>query len=160
MFSNKKKPSLFERLTGTVRYEDAEYYEDDEDVASVPVTSTDDEQDEPTTAQDEDGELAVDVYETGNNIVVKAITAGVRKEGLDINLTRNTLTIRGIREDRQAGNPEDYLTQELYWGSFSRTIRLPEEVEIEEAGADEHHGLLTITLPKIDRNRAMKVKVQ
>ena len=159
MFSTKKKPSLFERLTGTVKYEDADFYEDEEDVKAVPVDE-DTGEDETVTAEEADGELAVDVYETAGTIVVKAITAGVRKEGLDINLTRNTLTIRGIREDRNAGSHEDYIAQELYWGPFSRTIRLPEEVEIEEASADEHHGLLTITLPKIDRNRAMKVKVQ
>jgi HSP20 family protein len=159
MFSNKKKPSLFERLTGTVRYEDADFYEEDnEDVRDVSATQEKYEEELPT--EETDGELAVDVYETGNTIVIKAITAGVRKEGLDINLTRNSLTIRGVREDRNTPDHEDYITQELYWGSFSRTIRLPEEVEIEEASADEHHGLLTITLPKIDRNRAMKVKVQ
>ncbi len=152
----KKKPSLFERLTGSMRASDPDE-EDflDDDILDDEGEVTDIPADESTS-----GELSVDVYETPNTIVIKAITAGVKKEGLDITISRREVVIEGSREDRTPGNTEDYIYQELYWGSFSRAIELPEEVEPEEAQAHELHGLLTIILPKIDKNKQTKVRVQ
>ncbi|MBP9821516.1 MAG: Hsp20/alpha crystallin family protein [Candidatus Pacebacteria bacterium] len=153
----KKKPSLFERLTGSMRASDPDE-EDflDDDIVEDDEGEVADISDEESTS----GELAVDVYETPNTIVIKAITAGVKKEGLDITISRREVVIEGSREDRTPGGAEDYIFQELYWGSFSRAIELPEEVEPEEAQAHELHGLLTIILPKIDRNKQTKVRVQ
>ena len=70
------------------------------------------------------------------------------------------VTIRGKREQHTEGGGDDFFFQELYWGSFSRTIVLPQEVEIEEAEASEKHGLLTIKLPKLDKGRHAKLKVK
>lgn len=152
----KKKPSLFERLTGSMRANDP----DDQDFLDDDIIDDEGEISNIPADESTSGELAIDVYETPNTIVIKAITAGVKKEGLDITISRREVVIEGSREDRTPGNTEDYIYQELYWGPFSRAIELPEEVEPEEAQAHELHGLLTIILPKIDRDKQTKVRVQ
>ncbi len=107
-----------------------------------------------------EGELSVDVYQTPTHIVIKAMIAGVRPEDLDVSITRDMVTVRGKREQHTEGSTGDFYFQELYWGSFSRTIVLPQEVEIEEAEAVEKHGLLIIRLPKMDKGRQAKLKVR
>jgi HSP20 family protein len=107
-----------------------------------------------------EGELSVDVYQTPTHIVIKAMIAGVKPEDLDVSITRDMVTIRGKRERHTEGGSSDFFFQELYWGSFSRTIVLPQEVEIEEAEAVEKHGLLIIRLPKMDKGRQAKLKVR
>lgn len=106
------------------------------------------------------GELAVDVYQTPTHIIIKAMIAGVKPEDLDVSITRDMVTIRGKRERHTEGTAGDFFFQELYWGAFSRTIVLPQEVEIEEADATEKHGLLTVRLPKLDKGRQAKLKVK
>lgn len=107
-----------------------------------------------------DGELSVDVYQTPTHIIIKAMIAGVRPEDLDVSITRDMVTIRGKREQHAEGQNGDFFFQELYWGSFSRTIVLPQEIDLEEAEASEKHGLLIIRLPKLDKGRAAKLKVR
>lgn len=107
-----------------------------------------------------EGELSVDVYQTATHIVIKAMIAGVKPEDLDVSITRDMVTIRGKREQHTEGGTSDFFFQELYWGAFSRTIVLPQEVEIEEAEAVEKHGLLIIRLPKMDKGRQAKLKVR
>jgi HSP20 family protein len=108
----------------------------------------------------EEGQLTVDLYQTPTEIVIKSMVAGVKPEDLDIAITRDVVTIKGKRETERFIKEEDYFHQELYWGSFSRTIMLPAEVEVEEAEAVEKHGLLIIKLPKIDKNRQTRLKVK
>jgi HSP20 family molecular chaperone IbpA len=110
--------------------------------------------------EEEMGELAVDVYQTPTHIVIKAMIAGVKPEDLDVSITRDLVTVRGRRERHSEGTNGDFFFQELYWGAFTRTIVLPQEVEIEEAEASEKHGLLTIRLPKLDKGRQAKLKVR
>ncbi len=110
--------------------------------------------------EEAEGELAVDVYETPTHLTIKAMIAGVRPEDLDVSITRDMVTVRGKRERAMEGNAGDFFFQELYWGSFSRTIVLPQEVEIEAAEATEKHGLLIIKLPKLDKGRHAKLKVK
>ena len=88
------------------------------------------------------------------------MVAGVMPDNLNITITRDSITIRGKREENKSINSENYFIQELYWGSFSRTISLPEEIDPEEAEAIEKHGLLIIKLPKIDKNRETKLKIK
>lgn len=107
-----------------------------------------------------EGELAVDVYQSGEDIIIKAMVAGVRPDNLDIAITRDMVTIKGKREASDEVSEENFFFRELYWGSFSRTILLPQEVEAEEAEAMERNGLLTIKLPRIDKGRQMKLKVK
>jgi HSP20 family protein len=88
------------------------------------------------------------------------MVAGVKPQDLDINITRDMVTIHGTREDSIEVTQENYFHKELYWGSFSRNIILPEEIDVEEADAKEKHGLLMITLPKLDKDRKTKLSVK
>ena len=146
----KDKKSFFERLTGTVKIPD-----DEEAVLPVHKRQEGWAEEEST-----DGQLTVDVYQTNNDIIIKTIVAGVHPEDLDISITRDMVTIKGHREEEKEISEEGYFHKELYWGSFSRTILLPEEVEVEEAEAIEKHGLLTIRLPKINKQKQTKLKVR
>ena len=98
--------------------------------------------------------------ETADAIVVKALVAGVQPTAVDIALTREMLTISGTREDEREVEDDNYFQRELYWGSFSRTILLPEEVDVDLAEASEKHGILMIRLPKINKKRQTKLKVR
>lgn len=106
-----------------------------------------------------DGQLTVDVYQTADDIVIRTMVAGVRPEDLEVNISRDLVTIKGTRE-HVIEDSSDYFHQELYWGSFSRTIMLPEEVDIEGAEAVEKYGMLTLRLPKMDKNRQTRVRVK
>lgn len=132
--------------------------EDDE----VAVKHYDDESEWHDDAEEEpqEGELPVDMYQTGDAIVIRALVAGVSPDDLDIAITRDMVTIKGTREEYQEATDDDYYHRELFWGSFSRTLLLPEEVLIDEADAQEKHGLLEIKLPKVDKGRSTKLKVK
>jgi len=126
---------------------------------TVPIAAhTELEESEPE--QIEEGELAVDVDQTPTHIIIKAMIAGVKPEDLDVSITRDMVTVRGKRERHTEGTAGDFFFSELYWGAFSRTIVLPQEVEIEEAETTEKHGLLVIRLPKLDKGRHAKLKVK
>lgn len=159
----KRGRSFFERLTGTVNVDDFEEEALEErevnQVASDNVID-DSVSEDQVEESDEEGQLIVDVYNTPDEIVIKAIVAGVKPDNLDISITRDMVTIRGKREEKREIREEDYFYQELYWGAFSRTILLPQEVEVEHAMANEKHGLLTIRLPKIDKEKQTKLKVR
>jgi HSP20 family protein len=108
----------------------------------------------------EEAQLALDIYETHDALIVKTMTAGVKKDDLVITLTRENLTIKGRRDNDTRHTTHQYHQQELYWGPFSRTIDLPEEVDIDGAVATEHHGLIPIKLPKFNKKRQATLKVQ
>jgi len=146
----KEKKSFFERLTGTVRMDD----DGEKEIQKNPNSWTEENED------DKDGELNVDVYQTSDMIVIKAMIAGVHPEDLDISITRDLITIRGEREEERIAKEDDYFIRELYWGSFSRTITLPEEIDVDESEAVEKHGLLILKLPKLDKKRQSKLKVK
>lgn len=116
-------------------------------------------QDMPPYEDDIDGELAVDVYDDGDALYLKTMTAGVRKEDLEITLSRERITLRGSRYNDESPSDEHFILQELYWGTFARTIDLPEEIDIDHAEATEEYGLLTLRLPKVDKFRETHIKV-
>ena len=105
-------------------------------------------------------ELAVDVYQTATEIMVQTMVAGVKPEDLELTIARDMITIRGKRENFRNIDDANYFTKELYWGTFSRTILLPQEVEPEEADATEKQGLLTIKLLKVDKEKKTSVRVK
>ena len=107
-----------------------------------------------------EGELTVDVYQTPESIIIKSMIAGVRPEDLDISITRDQVTIHGKREEERIARDEDYFARELYWGAFTRSIQLPEEIDVDEAEAIEKHGLLILKLPKLDKRKQSKLKVK
>lgn len=144
-------------LKSNPRTDDDTFF-DDEYLDDEPTPGSIENNDDGYTADSEDGQLAVDVYSFGDTIYVKTMIAGVKKADLDIDLTREQVTIRGSRYDNDAAG-DNYVFQELYWGSFSRTIELPEEVDIDHAKASEEHGLLTLELPKVDKERSTKLNI-
>lgn len=112
-------------------------------------------------AQEEDGgQLTIDVYQTPNEIVVESPIAGVAPEDIDISITPETVTIKGKRERETHIKDEDYVYQECYWGRFSRSVVLPQEVDADKADANIKNGVLTIRLPKLNRLKSKKLKVK
>jgi HSP20 family protein len=106
-----------------------------------------------------EGELAIDVYQTENEVVIQSAIAGVRPENLDIAIERDILTIRGNRE-KPFEESGDYFTQECYWGPFSREVVMPVEVDPERVEATMKDGILTIRIPKMLREKLRKIKVR
>ena len=174
--STKDKRSFFERLTGTVRVEDdfddapAEVHHSTPAKSAKPMKQrleVKERDPEPLPAtewanepEDEERELSVDVYQTPQDIYIRTMVAGVDPNDLDIAITRDMVTLKGRREVMHEVEDDNYFYRELYWGTFSRTIALPEEINVEEAEASQKHGLLTIKLPKVDKSRQTKLKVK
>jgi HSP20 family protein len=106
-----------------------------------------------------EGQLTVDVYQTPDDIVVESAIAGVRPEDIDIQVTADSIAIRGSRRREKEVSDEDYLYQECYWGRFARSIILPQEVDPDGADVTFKNGILTVRLPKVDKKKAKKLKV-
>lgn len=168
-----KKQSFFDRLTNAVAETDEydDLFEDElpaeERQEEVAPQNTAEPRQHPTTnteswmeARSEEGELGVDVYQTDEHVVVKALVAGVVPNNLDISVSRDMITIKGTREDEREVDEGNYFQKELFWGAFSRTILLPEEVDPEQAEAVEKHGILIVRLPKINKSKSTKLKVK
>lgn len=167
-----KKLSFFERLTGNIRMDDQMLDERmdelDEETPATPsrfsqlqkISSAEEFDTEVAEDEESEAELAVDVFVNDREIVIQTMTAGIKKENLEIILSRAEITIRGRRDNPNTSYTNEFYVQELYWGPFSRTIPLPDEVAIDEAVAHEHHGLLTVKLPKFNKTRSVKLKAQ
>jgi HSP20 family protein len=104
------------------------------------------------------GQLAVDVYETKEKLVVKARTAGVNKADLDVSISDGILTISGTLMSGEE-EVEQWHLQECYWGDFSRTLALPVQVKEEEVEAVLKDGVLTISFTKIKQEHARKIEI-
>ena len=105
-----------------------------------------------------EGQLTIDVYQTPTEIVVESAVAGVSPDDLDINVTADSVSIVGRRKREKQVSEENYIYQECYWGKFSRSIILPQEVDPDEASVDFKNGILSIHLPKLNRKKAKKLK--
>jgi HSP20 family protein len=105
------------------------------------------------------GQLAVDVYETKEKLVVKARTAGVNKNDLDVSMADNTLSIRGTLSAGGEEDVENYHLQECYWGEFSRSLVLPIPVKEDEIEAVLKDGVLTISFTKVQQDTVKKIQV-
>ncbi len=136
----------------------------DEDMGVADQSSPRQTQNVPTSDEwDEDenvpGQLAVDVYETREKLVVKARTAGVNKNELDVSISDNQLTIKGTLSAGVEEGVENYFLQECYWGEFSRTIALPVPVKEDEIEAVLKDGVLTISFGKVKQDTIKKIQV-
>ena len=125
--------------------------------AVAPEPTTDDNWDEGE--EDFPGQLAVDVYETTETLVVKARTAGVNKEDLDVSISDGILTVSGTLSSGDDTDAINWHIQECYWGEFSRTVALPVPVKEDEAQASLKDGVLSITFPKVQQEQAKKIQV-
>ena len=158
-----KKRGFFERLTGSTNVEEEERFEPKKDylMKGVRVTGEDKKQDgDWIEEENEEAELSIDLYQTPTDIIVQTMVAGVKPEDLEISISRDVVTIRGEREETRNIDDDNYFTKELYWGKFSRTISLPAEVEPDEVEATEKHGLLTVKIRKIDKEKKSSIKVK
>lgn len=145
-----KKKSFFEKLTGIVKVDDEE--------TNINIEESDNDSEDVIC--ETEAQLAIDMYQTPNEIIIKTMVAGTKPDDIDINITRDMVTVKGIREEEDSSDGDDFFYKELYWGCFSRTIILPQEIDVEEAEATNKNGLLTIRLPKLDKNRQAKLKVK
>lgn len=107
-----------------------------------------------------EGQLTVDVYQTPTDIVIESAVAGVDPEDIDVNVTRDSVTIRGKRHREKKIKDEDYFYQECYWGKFSRSVILPQEIDPEGVRAIFKNGILTVHLPKLNKDKTKKIPVK
>ncbi len=146
---------FFENLAGGGEQVYADSDEEQKEVelaeASSPAEDLSDER---------EGQLTIDVYQTPEAIIVESPVAGVDPEDLEINVTSEAVTIRGRRERESEVKEQDYFYQECYWGRFSRSVILPQEIDPDKAEANIKNGVLTLKLPKISRRKERKLKVK
>jgi len=175
MATNKRR-SFFERLSGSVPAgEEYDQFDDDFTQPQQPtrriapmaqqaapfaqtVSTT-----HQTFAQDDEpseGQLPVDVYQTASEIVIRTFIAGVRPDELNVSISRDMVTVEGAREEHASVSESDYFHHELFWGSFSRTVLLPQEIDVDNASAGAKDGLLTIILPKLDKAKQTKLRIK
>ncbi|MDR1032538.1 MAG: Hsp20/alpha crystallin family protein [Candidatus Nomurabacteria bacterium] len=138
----------------------AAFLSDDEQlVDDTPIEDQAQEDTWDNADEDFPGQLAVDVYETADKLVVKARTAGVDKKDLDVSISDNILTVSGTLSSGEDASATNWHLQECYWGEFSRTIALPVPVKEEEVEAVLKDGVLTITFAKVKQEQAKKIRV-
>jgi HSP20 family protein len=150
-----KDKNLINKLMGTQNISEDEDAEESEEIETTQA---------PEGASEEwlseyEGQLTIDMYQTKDNVIIKSTIAGVRPEDIDVTIANDMVTIRGERKRDFEASSEDYFYQECYWGSFSRSVVLPVDVDIENVSADLKDGILTVVLPKAAKARAKKVKV-
>lgn len=137
----------------------AAFLDDDTQLLAEPGQDQPTEQDWDEAEDALPGQLAVDVYETKESLVVKARTAGVKKSDLDLSFADNTLTIKGTLSAGGEDNVENYFLQECYWGEFSRQIALPVAVKEDEIKAELQDGVLTVSFTKVKQDTVRKIQV-
>ncbi|MDE1965811.1 MAG: Hsp20/alpha crystallin family protein [Patescibacteria group bacterium] len=166
-----KKRSFFERLSGSTGpvADDFDSFDDDMPMPNAAIAGSAPHAQtlsvkrvgaEPLPESASEGQLPVDVHQTPNEIVIRAFVAGVRPDELSVSISRDMVVIEGSREERERVSEADFFTRELFWGSFSRTILLPQEVDVDNSSAAAKDGLLTLILPKLDKARQTKLRVK
>ena len=148
----KDRRSFFEKLTGSYRIENEAGVEPEAQLTRVPKNNW--------LEAEEEGELTVDMFQTPDEIILQSMVAGVRPDELDVSITRDMVTIKGRRERTHEISEPDYFYKELYWGTFSRSILLPQEVDADAAQATLKNGFLTLRLPKLDKTKTQRLKVK
>lgn len=176
------KKSFFERLTGATKEEifketsgkktdSLKKFDFEESQKPSKKTKKEDKatkekmkSEEPTLKEewspDDEGQLQIDVYQTDNDVVIKSTIAGVKSEDIDVAITNEMITIKGIRRKDESIPQESYYYQELYWGPFSRSVILPVDVDSDKAKASMKDGILTIKLPKTEKLKTKTIKVK
>jgi HSP20 family protein len=107
-----------------------------------------------------EGQLAIDAYQTSDNVVIKAPIAGVSPDDLEISITDEVVAIKGERKDEAEVSKDGYFCQECYWGAFSRSYILPVAVDANKAEAALKNGILTIVIPKQEKTKTRVLKVK
>lgn len=159
---NDKGKTFFEKLAGTLKV--------DGETGEPKVVDFTGSRGETTKGQSpsgrawmeqaQEGQLTLDVYQTATDIVIKSTVAGVTPEDLDVTITNDMVTIKGNRKKDEEVPESNYFYQECYWGPFSRSVILPVDVAAERAEAAMKNGVLTIRLPKAEKEQEKKIKVK
>lgn len=152
-----EKRSFFERLTGSVKIDEPRnaVHLKPTNLGSARAVSA-----VAPVETEEEAQLTVDVWQTPDEIVVQSIVAGLKPEDLDVSISQDSITLSGKRERAREVAGSDYFYQELYWGAFSRSVLLPQEIDPDESEATIKNGLVTIRLPKLDKTRIQKLKIK
>lgn len=157
----KKDEEYDENTDEDVEYEEKEVAEEEAEEDEEVSEEDAEENDEEWLGEDyEEGQLSIDVYQTPNDLIIQSTIAGVKPDDIDISINNDMLTIRGKREAQKKIKNEDYLYRECYWGSFSRSIILPIEVEADKIEATLENGVLTVVLPKAKNAKQISIKVK
>jgi len=109
---------------------------------------------------DYEGQLAIDAFQDDENVIIKAPIAGVNPDDLEISITDDSISIKGQRKEEREIIKDNYLCQECYWGSFSRTYNIPVAVDSDKSKAGLKNGILTITIPKLEKSKRRIIKVK
>ena len=149
--------SFFEKLKGGVEKTKVEVEEKTE---RKPKKAQVKGEEKPKDWLEPEGQLAIDVYQTDSYIVIQAPVAGIRKEDLDISIENDVVTIRGNREKPSETEERNYFYQECYWGPFSREVILPDEGDPSRVEAIMKEGILTLKIPRIEREKKRKVQIK
>jgi HSP20 family protein len=155
--------SFLDKLKGAVEEEEPKKKAKKAEAKKIKVEPKEEPAPKPAAKKEEapeEGQLALDVFENGDNIVIQSTIGGVKAEDLDIDIEDDLVTIRGSRQKTAESEGKNYFYQECYWGSFSRQVILPEEVDGSKADAIIKDGVLTLTIPKTNRKKKKKVAVK
>jgi HSP20 family protein len=104
--------------------------------------------------------MALDVYETKEQVVVKAALPGIKPEETEVTITGDTLTIRGESKEEKEIKEENYIRKERHFGSFARSVTLPAGLEADKAEATFEDGVLTLKIPKSEQAKPKSIKVK
>ena len=161
-----KKVSFFERMIGAYDDDDEIVEYDNEDLSDYSS-----EEEEYSESDDRRGiqriggdngerQLSIDLINTDDKIVVNANIAGFEPNDLDIQVTREVVTITAKDCSARKDYGGDYVYQEMYWGSYSRTVVLPQEIETDSVDAEINNGILTLKLSKIDKDKKRRIRIK
>lgn len=109
---------------------------------------------------EQEGQLALDIYQTESEIVILSAVAGVTEDDLNISVTDEVLTIKGKRRLEDRVPEEDYLTKECFWGDFSRSIVLPASADSAKIAASFKNGILRIAIPKVEKLQTKIIRIK
>ncbi len=102
----------------------------------------------------------VDVYEEGNDVIIKAEVPGMEKNEIEVSLEENTLILKGEKKKEEKKEDKDYSYSERYYGSFTRTIELPSDVQADKVTAVLKNGVLNIRLPRLETATKKEVRIK
>ncbi len=106
------------------------------------------------------GDLAIDMYQTADDVVVKASIPGMKPEEVDISIAGDILTIKGEHKEEKETKEQDYFVKERHYGSFNRSLTIPVAVKTDKAKAVFENGVLTLTLPKAEEVKPKQIKIK
>ena len=167
MPKNNKKQSFLDKMFGKNPNNNEEYYDDDElDFVEEQIIDDDEYDDEDEERfpvremSEENEELAINLIDNGDELVAQASVPGINPNDIEIDISRETLTVETTSTKHLQEKHGTYLYEEIAMGTFFRSIPLPAEIDVEESTAEGIEGFLIIRMPKIDKNTKKKLSIK